>query len=319
MDYQKARYLKCLEIMPESTNSIKSGNGIINSAINGLPFELHMPGYKYLGPGTKLEKRLTRGDEPKNKLDELAMKHDIAYSKSNNLKDRHEADYALQEGAWNRVLSKDAGLGEKAVAWLTTNAMKIKRKIGAGVLTKHPVSLDGKQQEKLISAVNAQKPVVLTVSKLRTKESVMNETYLPLTKSQITNLKKGGTKLKLSVSQVKKIKSGGYLKTILQYGPTAIGLVSSIVSALKSDKKKETEGKGVYIRKRPKSGSGIVKKRKSGVKKKAPAGKGVYINKKPKGGTISLPSRQKKSVPKKSTTKGNGLLQQLLKKKKTLH
>ncbi|KAF0746881.1 MULE domain-containing protein [Aphis craccivora] len=56
--------------------------------------------YQYnCGPGTKLNKRLARGDK-----------------------------------AWERFKSKDFGLKEKAVAWGVTTAMKAKRKVGGGCL-----------------------------------------------------------------------------------------------------------------------------------------------------------------------------------------
>jgi hypothetical protein len=45
-----------------------SGRGILNSVINKLPVELHIPGYNYCGPGTKLSKRLSRGDKGVNDL-----------------------------------------------------------------------------------------------------------------------------------------------------------------------------------------------------------------------------------------------------------
>jgi hypothetical protein len=35
---------------------IKIGKGLLNSAINSLPFEIHAPRYQFCGPGTKLEK-----------------------------------------------------------------------------------------------------------------------------------------------------------------------------------------------------------------------------------------------------------------------
>ena len=54
------------------------GSGIINSAINNLPFELHIPSYSYCGPGTKLQKRLNRGDPGINKLDEACENDDIS-------------------------------------------------------------------------------------------------------------------------------------------------------------------------------------------------------------------------------------------------
>ena len=45
------------------------GSGLFNKLLNKLLIELHVPGYQYCGPGTKLSKRLTRGDPGINNLD----------------------------------------------------------------------------------------------------------------------------------------------------------------------------------------------------------------------------------------------------------
>ena len=60
--------------------------------ISKLGVEFHPPGYQYLGPGTKLEKRLKRGDPGKNRLDRIAKQHDIDYSKAKNIRDQWKAD-----------------------------------------------------------------------------------------------------------------------------------------------------------------------------------------------------------------------------------
>ncbi|KAJ8913482.1 hypothetical protein NQ315_002662 [Exocentrus adspersus] len=112
--------------------SERKGGSLVNSLINKLPLEIHLPGYQYCGPGTKLEKRLARGDPGKNPLDKLCKQHDVAYKDSNDLTSRHKADYSLELGAWDIVKSKDASVGEKASAWLVTNIMKLKRKLGMG-------------------------------------------------------------------------------------------------------------------------------------------------------------------------------------------
>lgn len=112
------------------------GRGLIDKVINKLPFELHLPGYQYCGPGTKLAKRLARGDPGINPLDRACKEHDIAYS--NKQTDRKEADLKLADKAWERVISKDASLSEKAAAYAVTNAMKLKS--GMGVDFKKIVS-----------------------------------------------------------------------------------------------------------------------------------------------------------------------------------
>ena len=45
-----------------------------------------------MGPGTKLEKRLKRGDPGINRLDRIAKRHDIDYRDSKSLKDMHKED-----------------------------------------------------------------------------------------------------------------------------------------------------------------------------------------------------------------------------------
>lgn len=116
------------------THRQRSGCGLINKIINNLPVELHVPGYQYCGPGTKLVKRLARGDRGINALDAACKQHDIAYSQNHdNIAERHKADKVLAERAWNRVLAKDASVAEKAVAWAVTNTMKAKSKLGMGM------------------------------------------------------------------------------------------------------------------------------------------------------------------------------------------
>jgi hypothetical protein len=118
----------------QTTKKRRCGKGLLNKIINSLPVELHLPGYQYCGPGTKLAKRLARGDPGINPLDAACKEHDIAYSKDReNLEARNAADKVLAERAWQRVFAKDANLGEKAAAWAVTNAMKAKMKFGMGI------------------------------------------------------------------------------------------------------------------------------------------------------------------------------------------
>uniref|UniRef100_A0A6P7FSQ7 Uncharacterized protein LOC114333706 n=1 Tax=Diabrotica virgifera virgifera TaxID=50390 RepID=A0A6P7FSQ7_DIAVI len=112
------------------------GKGIVNRLINKLPFEAHLPGYRFCGPGTRLQERLDRGDRGVNALDSACKEHDIAYSQHKNLSERHEADKILENKAWERVKSKDARLGEKVAAWFVTTVMKGKRKLGMGLSKK---------------------------------------------------------------------------------------------------------------------------------------------------------------------------------------
>ncbi|KAI8124135.1 hypothetical protein CVS40_5184 [Lucilia cuprina] len=109
------------------------GKGLVNKFIDYLPVELHLPGYQFCGPGTKLNKRLLRGDKGINPLDSACRDHDIAYSENIDIDKRHQADRELAEKAWRRVKAKDSSLGEKINSYIVTNAMKAKVKFGMGM------------------------------------------------------------------------------------------------------------------------------------------------------------------------------------------
>jgi len=111
-------------------------SSLLNRAINVLPFELHIPGYQFCGPGTHLEKRLARGDRGINSLDAACREHDIAYSHSNDLAERHVADNILATKARKRIVARDSTLGERAAATTVWAAMKAKTKFGMGLKTK---------------------------------------------------------------------------------------------------------------------------------------------------------------------------------------
>lgn len=108
---------------------------MIDYIVNKLP-EIHIPGYQYCGPGTELQKRLTRGDPGVNKLDQACKDHDIAYSSLRSTKERREADKALITRALPRIYSKDAKLGERAAALLVSSLIGAKiglSKFGLGL------------------------------------------------------------------------------------------------------------------------------------------------------------------------------------------
>ena len=121
--------IKIIHILPPKFWQKHEGKGLVNG-INKLPFELHLPGYQFCGPGTRLNERLARGDQGVNKLDEACREHDIAYRNFSDLSTRHRADRDLEFKAFDRVVSKDAGIGERLASLGVTMAMNTKRKMG---------------------------------------------------------------------------------------------------------------------------------------------------------------------------------------------
>ena len=53
----------------------RGGSLDIQKRLSSLGMELHVPGYRFLGPGTRLKERLERGERGINRLDELARMH----------------------------------------------------------------------------------------------------------------------------------------------------------------------------------------------------------------------------------------------------
>lgn len=161
----------------------------LNKAINKLPIELHVPGYKFCGPGTKLKERIARGDKPRNALDEACKEHDLAYSQDDSLSARHIADKQLEEKAWTRVKSRDSSFGERISALGVAGAMKVKRKLGLGHKKKKKKKLSqlinsikqsvGKSEPK--TALEAIGVAIKTARKYK-KQSIVVPRVLPLKK-----------------------------------------------------------------------------------------------------------------------------------------
>lgn len=120
---------------------MKTGQGFVNSLIDKLPFEAHLPNglsgfYQFCGPGTKLEERLKKGQKGINKLDSACLRHDIAYSQSKNLQDRHRADKKLISEANQRLFAKNTPFKERLAAAAVSSIMSMKKKIGMGLKRK---------------------------------------------------------------------------------------------------------------------------------------------------------------------------------------
>ena len=105
------------------SQNVKTGGDIVG-LINKLPFELHLPGHRYTGPGTHLKLNIKKGVKPKNEVDAAAMIHDIEYHTEKDLEKRHEADLRLQESTM-----KLGGMDSVIV----NTAMDVKRKLGLGL------------------------------------------------------------------------------------------------------------------------------------------------------------------------------------------
>ena len=348
MNYQQKRAKSIMKLFPKPI----SGKGFVNSLIDKLPMELHIPFYNYAGPGTNLELRLEKGIKPVNGLDHASMMHDVSYSRSKDPTIRSAADAVLQEAAWKRFKDPNASVGEKAASWLTTAAMKAKRAMGAGLKKRKsttykdfPVNLDESEKALILSSAEQKKPVNVSVNLFRTRESIINDTTLPLTNYQIKKLKKArkenktSMKIKLSAKQIQHFKTGGFLPALLAAAPVVASVLGTIYNSYENKKtnnrlvqerirhnqameeqggslkkrSRKRKGTGLYMNKKPKALNG------GSLKKRTRKGTGLYMNKKPKmlsGGSLKKKTRKRKMLTGGSVM--NPLLKELLLKKKTL-
>ena len=77
---------QCVTYGKTKTQFIKrdaTGGSFLNTLVNKLPFEMHLPGHNFTGPGTKLYKRLNLDGTlkewsiPINRVDNAAYHHDL--------------------------------------------------------------------------------------------------------------------------------------------------------------------------------------------------------------------------------------------------
>ena len=98
--------------------------------------EHHLPGYSYAGPGTRLDIRLDENDQPKpgeepiNRVDAAAYKHDLAY-RNDDIRTRQKADIDLIQDL-NEI--QNPTLRERIDRFLVKMAMKAKIAFGGEVI-----------------------------------------------------------------------------------------------------------------------------------------------------------------------------------------
>ena len=110
---------------------------LINVMNKVLPFEKHLPGMRYCGPGTNLCARLDPngkprpGSEPVDRVDEAAMRHGIQYSIHTDRRHRLVADNAMI----NELLNiKKPTIRERIELFFVLPMLYIKRTISACLL-----------------------------------------------------------------------------------------------------------------------------------------------------------------------------------------
>ena len=95
--------------------------------------------HQFTGPGTKLRQRLKAGtniphewSKPVNRIDELALQHDLDYEKFEKHEDRKKADNRMIEALDKIRGDRKAPFSERGDAFIVGGMMKLKRLLGLG-------------------------------------------------------------------------------------------------------------------------------------------------------------------------------------------
>jgi hypothetical protein len=148
------------------------GKGILNNFINNLPFEMHLPGYNFAGPGTKLNKRLNDDLTPKdnskpiNRVDEAAYKHDVCYLKN---KDTQTRNTVCDENMLKQLKFYNPSLRERIDRSIVSKIIGTKKYFGMG--NKVPLALTSELANEL------HKPVIKKFTKRRVMVNKIDEIW----------------------------------------------------------------------------------------------------------------------------------------------
>lgn len=226
----------------------KKAFGLIDRIVNKMP-EIHIPGYQYCGPGTRLAERLARGEPGINKLDAACKVHDLAYASCEDTKSRRKADKELIARAFKRIYSDDAKLDERAAALLVSGLMGAKiglTKIGLGIGVSQRRNMKRKsrvsRKQRRIKRKNHVKRKTITFGKLvneaknsvkksKKKSTSLNSTIIAAIRS-VQGLKRS-KKVKLPrVLKLPKFGAGAHTILPILSGLSAIGAIKTSAAAV---------------------------------------------------------------------------------------
>lgn len=195
--------------------------------------------------GTKLEKRLARGDTGINPLDAACKEHDIAYA---NHSDRHTADGKLLVAATKRVFAKDSSIGERVTAMGVATAMQAKRnltKLGKGLKKMRLCCKKSKKNDK--QKKNISFPSLIQNARAAIKKSKPDnvESAVDIAVKSIQKFKKGK---EIKTPRIIKVPtySGGVLPLIPIFAGlgalgSIVGSATGIVNAINQTKNAQKE------------------------------------------------------------------------------
>ena len=124
---------------------VQKCRSLLNKFINNLPFEMHLPGHNFTGPGTKLNKGLNpdltpkKWSKPVNRVDKAAYHHDVCYLKNDDTATRNAVcdKNMLKElkGIYNPTLRErfDKSIVRKLIGTKVKFGMGVKKKFSGRI------------------------------------------------------------------------------------------------------------------------------------------------------------------------------------------
>ena len=115
---------------------VADGGSFLNTLVNKLPFEMHLPGHNFTGPGTKLYKILNPDGTPKewsipiNRVDSAAYHQDVCYSKHDDTKTMNEVCDKTMLNELNGIV--DQTLRKRIDKSIVRKLINAKVKVGLG-------------------------------------------------------------------------------------------------------------------------------------------------------------------------------------------
>ena len=90
-----------------------AGGSFLNTLVNNLPFEMHLPEHNFTRPGRKLYRRLNSDETPYewsipiNRVDNAAYHHELCYSKHDDTKTRNEVCDKTMLGELSGIVNRN--------------------------------------------------------------------------------------------------------------------------------------------------------------------------------------------------------------------
>ena len=82
---RRGQCIKCGKTKTQFVKKGVAGGSCLNTLMNKLPFEMHLPGHNFTGPGTKLYKRLNQDGTPKEWSKQINRVDNAAYHRDSSL------------------------------------------------------------------------------------------------------------------------------------------------------------------------------------------------------------------------------------------